>query len=166
MTLQSLLADPGVVGTWTLVPNQSEVRFASKTLWGLVPVKGKFTDLTGEGRINADGTISGRLTIKTASISTGIGMRDRHLRDEDFFDAEHYPEITVDVSGPQLATLSIRGTTLPLPLQFSVKHPDAGTLQITAHTEIDRTRWGVSGNTVGMIPDTVILTADTTFVRA
>lgn len=166
MTLQSLLADPGTVGTWTLVPNQSSVRFASKTLWGLVPVKGKFTDVSGSGTVNADGTGSGRLTIKTASISTGIGMRDRHLRDEDFFDAEHFPEITVDVTGPQTATLTIRGTTLPLPLQFTVKHPEADTLLITAHAQIDRTKWGVSGNIAGMMPNIAVLTADTVFVRA
>lgn len=165
MTLQSLLADPSAVGTWTLVPNQSAVRFASKTLWGLVPVKGKFTDVTGNGTVNADGTISGRLTIKASSISTGIGIRDHHLTQEDFFDAEHYPEIAVEVTGPQTATLSIRGTTLPLPVQFTLKHPDVNTLMITARAEIDRSRWGVNGNTVGMIPDSVVLTADTVFVR-
>lgn len=166
MTLQSLLTDPTAVGTWKLVPNQSTVRFTSKTLWGLVPVKGKFTDVTGSGTVNADGTVSGRLTIKAASVSTGIAMRDNHLKQADFFDAAKFPDITVDVTGPLTATLSIRGTTLPLPVRFTVKHPDANTLQITAHAEIDRTKWGVSGNMAGMMPNTAVLTADTVFVRA
>lgn len=165
MTLQSLLADPGLVGTWTLVGNESSVRFASKTLWGLVPVKGRFTDVTGSGTVNADGTLSGRLEIKAASIVTGIGMRDNHLKQEDFFDAANFPVIAVDVTGPQTATLSIRGTTLPLPLQFTVTHPDPNTLQITARAEIDRTKWGVSGNMAGMMPNTAVLTADAVFVR-
>ncbi len=165
MTLQSLLSDPAAVGTWMLVPNRSAVRFASKTLWGLVPVKGKFTDVTGAGTLNADGTVAGKLTIKAASISTGIGMRDKHLREEDFFDAEHYPDITVDVTGPQTATLSIRGTTLPLPLRLTAAHTDPNTLQITAHAEIDRTKWGVSGNMAGMMPNTAVLSADAVFVR-
>ena len=165
MPLQSLLADPGAVGAWTLVPDRSSVRFASKTLWGLIPVNGRFTDVTGEGRIEADGTISGRLTIKAASVSTGIGMRDRHLRDEDFFDAEHFPDIIVEVTGPQTATLSIRGTTLPLPLRFTLQRPDTNTLQITARAEIDRTKWGVSGNIAGMMPSTTTLVGETVFTR-
>ena len=166
MTLQSLLSDPAAVGTWMLVPNRSAVRFASKTLWGLVPVKGKFTDVTGAGTVNADGTMAGRLTIKAASISTGIGMRDRHLREEDFFDAANFPDITVEVTGPQTATLSIRGTTLPLPVRFTATRPDADTLQISAHAEIDRTKWGVSGNMAGMMPSTATLTADAIFAKS
>lgn len=166
MTLAKLLIDPSAVGSWTLIPDRSSVRFISKTLWGLVPVKGQFTEVTGSGTVSTGGTVSGRLDIKASSISTGIGKRDHHLRDADFFDVEKFPEITVAVSGPDTVTLSIRGTTVEVPLDADVHPIDDNTVRITARAEIDRTRWGVSGNTAGMIPKAVVLMADTVFTKS
>ena len=40
MSLQNLLTDPALTGTWTLDPQRSSIRFTSKTLWGLIPVNG------------------------------------------------------------------------------------------------------------------------------
>ena len=96
MTLQRVLADPATTGNWTLVPDRSSIRFGSKTLWGLVPVNGRFTDITGEGSVAADGAVSGHLRIGVASMKTGIGKRDEHLQSADFFDTGHFPEITVE----------------------------------------------------------------------
>ena len=87
MTVQTLLNDPAMAGSWTLAPERSSVRFISKTLWGLIPVNGRFGDVSGEARITPDGQLSGRLLIRADSVRTGIGMRDRHLRAADFFDA-------------------------------------------------------------------------------
>lgn len=84
MTLQRVLADPATTGNWTLVPDRSSIRFGSKTLWGLVPVNGRFTDITGEGSVAADGAISGHLRIGVASMKTGIKKRDEHLQSADF----------------------------------------------------------------------------------
>ena len=117
MTEQDLLNDPAMVGTWTLEPERSSVRFISKTLWGLVPVNGRFTDVSGQAQITPDGQLSGRLVIRAESVRSGIGMRDRHLRAADFFDAANHPDIVVAISGVApdgglAATLSIRGTTL------------------------------------------------------
>ena len=49
MTLRGLLADEGVVGTWDSVPERSSVRFTNRTLWGLMKVKGEFTEVTAGG---------------------------------------------------------------------------------------------------------------------
>lgn len=166
MTLQSLLADPEAVGAWTLDPNRSSVRFTNKTLWGLIPVNGRFTDFTGKARIEAGGRLTGRLEIKAASVRTGIGMRDKHLRDADFFDAENYPDITVQVTGPDDVTLTIRGNTLPLPLRTEVFRLDDGTIRISGQAEIDRTTWGVSGNMAGMMPTTATVSADAIFTKS
>jgi polyisoprenoid-binding protein YceI len=171
MTLQRVLADPATIGTWALVPDRSSIRFATKTLWGLVPVNGRFTDVTGEGNVAADGAVSGRLRIGVASVKTGIGKRDKHLQSADFFDIENFPEITVEVSGVGAdgnlnTTLSARGATLPIPLTATVTPLGDGSVQVTARTTVDRTKWGVSGNTMGMIPTSTTLIAEATFIKA
>lgn len=171
MPLRTLLNDPAMTGAWTLNPQRSSFRFVSKTLWGLIPVNGRFTDVSGEARIGPDGQVSGRLVIRADSVRTGIGMRDRHLRAADFFDATHYPDIVVEVSGitPDgrlTATLSIRGTTRPVPLEVSVERRGGNeSIGVTARAQIDRTDWGVSGNMLGMMPPGTELLAEAVFVR-
>ncbi len=172
MTLRGLLADPGVVGTWTLVPDRSSVRFTSKTLWGLVKVNGQFGVVSGTGRIEAGGAVSGRLVIAAASLHTGIGKRDEHLRSADFFDAARFPEIAAEVSAATPngdhtahldAALTVRDTTLPVGLAATVTRLANDTVHIVGRAEIDRTAWGVSGNMAGMMPRTTALVADLIF---
>jgi polyisoprenoid-binding protein YceI len=167
MTLQTLLGDPALAGTWALVPARSSVRFTNKTMWGLIPVNGHFAEVTGQALVTGDGTASGRLVIRADSVRTGLGMRDKHLRSADFFDTGSYPEIVVEVSGADLdATLSIRGTTLPVSLTTTASRQADGTVAVTARGQIDRTRWGVSGNMVGMMPPTTTLVADAVFAMS
>ncbi len=174
-TLQSLLSDPTMAGVWNLVPGRSSVRFKNKTLWGLVPVNGEFTDVSGDGHITANGGVFGRLDIRAASLRTGIGKRDEHLRSPDFFDVEKFPEITVLVTGMTptgentvdlTATMAIRGTTAPLPLSATVNRLGDETVQITGQAKVDRNNWGISGNMAGMMPPTTTLLVDTVFVKA
>ena len=170
MTAHNPLTDPALAGAWTLDPERSSVRFTSKTLWGLIPVNGRFTGVRGHGVIAPGGQLTGQLVISADSVRTGIGMRDHHLQAADFFDAERFPEIVVAVTGTApdgtlTATLSIRGTTLPLPLSTAVTRSDADTLTITARGEIDRTRWAVSGNMLGMMPPTTTLVTEAVFAR-
>lgn len=171
MTVQSVLDDPAAIGTWTLVPDRSSVSFTNKTLWGLVPVNGHFTDISGQGRLQPGGAVSGRLTIGAASLRTGIGKRDEHLRSADFFDTAAFPEITVEVTGVRPdgdldATLSVRGTTLAVPLSATIVRVDQDSVRVTARAHVDRTRWGVSGNMFGMMPTTTTLTADAVFRKS
>jgi len=170
MTLPRVLTDPAAVGTWALVPDRSSIKFGSKTVWGLVPVNGRFTDITGEGSVTAGGAVSGRLQIRVASVKTGIGKRDEHLCSSDFFDVANFPLITVEVNGLGAdgaldATLRVRDTALPLPLTTTVTPLGDGTMQVNATTQVDRTRWGVSGNTMGMIPAITTLTVDAIFTK-
>ena len=166
MNLQNVLNDPAMAGTWTLEPERSSVGFVAKTLWGLVPVKGRFTDVTGEARITGDGRLTGRLVIRAESVRTGIGMRDRHLRASDFFDVANHPDIVVEVTGTaEDPTLKIRGTSLVVPLQTEVDR-QGDSVRISARGQIDRTRWGVSGNMLGMMPPQTALLAEAVFVRS
>jgi polyisoprenoid-binding protein YceI len=59
-------------------------------------VLGKFDDFTGTiqfDEANPDQSLV-EVTIKTASIDTGVEMRDKDLRSTNFFDSEKFPEIT------------------------------------------------------------------------
>ncbi|MCX2932149.1 YceI family protein [Mycobacterium sp. CVI_P3] len=168
--MQALLDDPTTAGRWRLVPDRSSVRFKNKTFWGLATVTGEFTDVRGSGEITATGAVSGTLDIRASSLKTGIGKRDEHLRSADFFDVEKHPEIHVEVSsvtptGEAQATLTVRGTTTPLPLSATVERAGDGTVRVTAQTAIDRTTLGVSGNMIGMMPTTTTLLADVVFAK-
>ena len=57
-------------------------------MWGAMTVKGQFAEVRGEGRVTEAGAVSGRIDIIAASLHTGIGKRDEHLRSADFFDVE------------------------------------------------------------------------------
>ena len=90
-TLETLLNDPDTAGVWNLVSDQSTVSFKIRNIWGLINVKGRFTDVSGDGQVTGKGAIFGRVDIQVASLHTGIGKRDEHLRSADFFDADRYP---------------------------------------------------------------------------
>ena len=72
------------------------------------------------------------------------------------------------MTGPQSATLTIRGTTLPLPLPLhtTIARVDAGTVRVTIRATVDRTEWGVSGNMAGMMPTAATLVAETVFTKS
>ena len=98
-------------------------------MYGLVPVKGRFHEFSGDGQITDAPNIFGRLDIKAASLDTKLNKRDKHLRSADFFDVEKYPDISVVVTGAEgiggdtvdlRANLTVKGTTAPLPLHAKV----------------------------------------------
>ena len=68
---QALLADGKLAGAWTLDGAKSSVGLRTKSIWGLVKVKGLFTQVTGEAVISAAGEATGTITVAAASIDTG-----------------------------------------------------------------------------------------------
>ena len=173
--LQALLDDPNSAWRWQLVPARSSVRFKNKTFWGLATVTGEFTEVRGAGEVTANGALSGELAIGAASLKTGIGKRDEHLRSADFFDVEEHPTLRVEVTGLEPtgtdtatvhATLTVRGTTESLSLPAAVDRLGDGTVHLRTQTTIDRTKLGVSGNMAGMMPVTTTLLADVVFAKA
>ena len=83
-------------GIWDIDPAHSSVEFQIKHMM-IATVKGRFTDF--EGTIVAAPDIadsSVRGVVRTASVDTNEPTRDAHLRSADFFDADHYPEITFE----------------------------------------------------------------------
>jgi polyisoprenoid-binding protein YceI len=173
-TVETLLNDPDTTGVWNLVPDRSTVSFKIRNMWGAINVKGRFTDFDGDGQITGKGAIFGRLDIQAASLTTGIRKRDEHLRSADFFDVEHFPEISVVVTAVEpaagnaavlRATFTIKGVTagVRLPVRVSVL-PD-GSVRVSAKTEVDRAQFGLDWNRLGMMAKTATVLAEAYFVR-
>ena len=91
----SVLAGPS---TWTLDPARSSVALRSKSVWGLVTVRGSFGELAGNAEILPGGAARGRLEIGAASLDTKNAKRDRHLASADFFNAAEHPSIVADLA--------------------------------------------------------------------
>jgi polyisoprenoid-binding protein YceI len=173
--VDTLLNDPDTAGVWSLDPDRSTVNFKIRNFWGLINVKGRFTDVSGDGQVTGKGAIFGRLDIQVASLRTGIGKRDEHLRSADFFDADRYPDISVVVTAVEpttgndaalRATFTIKGVTAEVPLPVHVNALDDGSVQVSANTEIDREQFDIGWNRLGMVAKTATVSADAYFVRA
>jgi polyisoprenoid-binding protein YceI len=86
-------------GPWIIDPAHSSVGAVAQHL-GISSVHGRFTDFGGRVEIAQDVEKSRvEAVIRAASIDTGNGMRDDHLRSPDFLDTERHPEITYRSTG-------------------------------------------------------------------
>jgi polyisoprenoid-binding protein YceI len=170
--VSDLLAGPS--STWALDAARTTVGFHSPSFWGLLKVKGTFTKVEGTGQATAPDVVGGHLRIDAASVSTGIGKRDDHLRSADFFDVEKYPTIgiTLDkavVTGPGTlelnTTIMIRGIEQRLDLPATVTVLDGGAVRIVTKAELNRQEFGVDGNLIGMMGDITTVEATAVFVK-
>jgi polyisoprenoid-binding protein YceI len=112
-------------------------------------VDGKFTAFSGRVRVGDSlATTHIDATIDTRSIDTGSGMRDKHLRSADFFDAERFPTMTftsTQVWGTPdnfgiKGNLTMKGVTKEV--VWSARILDTGA--VVAETKLDRTAFGVT----------------------
>ncbi|MFC8129949.1 YceI family protein [Streptomyces sp. NPDC057302] len=86
-------------GPWTIDPAHSTVGAVAQHL-GITSVHGRFTDFGGRVEIAEDVEKSRvEAVIRSASIDTGNGMRDGHLKSPDFLDVEQYPELVYRSTG-------------------------------------------------------------------
>ncbi|GCB47835.1 YceI family protein [Streptomyces sp. NL15-2K] len=116
-------------GPWTVDPAHSSVAAVAQHL-GISSVHGRFTQFTASVEIAPDDVSKSRVeaVIRAASIDTGNGMRDDHLRSPDFLDVERYPEITyrstgLTETGPDRWTvhgeLALHGVVRPVDLDLA-----------------------------------------------
>jgi len=134
--LSLLAALPVSAETYTIDAGHSEVGFKIRHL--VSNVRGRFNEFSGT--INMDPkniqNSSVDFRIKAESIDTNQANRDKHLRAEDFFHVEKYPEITFKSDSVKPAgkdkynvtgTLTMRGVskkvTLPVTYTGEVKDP-------------------------------------------
>ena len=169
-TISELLCGPP--STWVLDAGRTKIGFATKSLWGAVSVKGTFAEVEGAGEHTAAHDVNGHLHIAAASLRTGIGKRDEHLRSADFFDVTQFPQIGVAVRGGVVegthtvelrATVTVRGIERPVDLPTTVSLLDDGAVRIVTQVELDRHEFGVDGNMLGMVGSTARISADAIF---
>jgi polyisoprenoid-binding protein YceI len=156
--LQELLADATLAGDWTLDRAKSRIGLRSRTIWGLIPVRGVFGQVTGHGTVSAVGEVSGTITVAAASIDTKNAKRDKHLRSSDFFQADAFPHITFSVDRLQpsgegvtvTGQLSVRGRTRPLTFPATVSAASSGEVRLDAEIQVNRADFGLTWNQLGM----------------
>jgi polyisoprenoid-binding protein YceI len=84
-------------GSWSIDPAHSSVSAVAQHL-GISSVHGRFNEFGGTIEVVENGgeyTASRvEAVISAASVDTGNGLRDKHLKSPDFLDVEAYPDIT------------------------------------------------------------------------
>jgi polyisoprenoid-binding protein YceI len=173
-TLPTRLADGSLAGNWTLDPARSTATLKSRSVWGLVPVKGAFKKLEGAGTVSTSGEVTGRITVAADSLDTKMAKRDAHLRSPDFFHAEKYPEITftLDKLAPAADGLTVEGTLtvreVSRPITFPATATPAadGDIALDATVQVDRSHHGLTWNQLGMSSMHNTITIHAVFAKA
>src|SRR3954451_6445519 len=82
-------------GTYALDPAHTRIGFVARHAM-VTKVRGSFNEFAGSGSFDATDPSASHLelTIQAASIDTRNADRDGHLRSNDFFDMDTYPEIS------------------------------------------------------------------------
>jgi len=147
--------------TFTLDRNHTRLEFSAKHMM-VTTVRGSFEDFTGAVELENDDPTSARAsaTVKTASIWTGVEMRDNHLRSDDFFGVEKYPEMSfqstaVEKTGENTykvtGDLTIRDVTRPITLDVEIEgqiiDPYGNErVGLSARGRLNRKDWGLNWN--------------------
>jgi polyisoprenoid-binding protein YceI len=159
--MSSVTTTPTLSGTYTVDPTHSRVGFVARHAM-VTKVRGSFNEFEGSGYFDAADPTRSRLdiTIKAASIDTRNADRDGHLRGNDFFDMETYPEIRFastsvakvdDDNYKVTGDLTIKDVTKPVTVDFELtgtaEDPWGNTrLGLEGSTVINRKDWGVNFN--------------------
>ena len=171
--LDTLLRDGKLAGSWALDASRSEVRLRSKSMWGLVAVKGVFGQVAGSGTVSAAGETSGTITVAAKSIDTKNKKRDEHLRSADFFDAANYPSITFQADQVQpssegvmvTGSLTVRGRTRPVSFGARVASFDGDEVWLDGAVQVNRGDFGLTWNQMGMASMNNTITVHAVFTR-
>jgi polyisoprenoid-binding protein YceI len=170
--LQELLRDGKLAGSWALDAARSEIGLKSKSIWGLVPVKGVFREVTGTGTVSAAGDATGTITVAAKSIDTKNKKRDEHLRSADFFDVARTPDITfaAEQVTPSAEGVTVSGALTVLdrtrPVSFAARvSGDETQVVLDGETEVNRADFGLTWNQLGMTSMNNTITVHAVFTR-
>jgi len=173
MNVQALLKDAALAGNWTLDASKSTVGLRSKSIWGLVPVKGVFRQVSGQGTVSPTGDVNGTVTVGAASIDTKNKKRDTHLRSADFFDSDTYPDITFTVtqarpSGQGVTVsgnLTVRDRARPVTFDATASAVSDSEVSLDAEVHVDRSDFGLTWNRMGMVSMHNTITVHAVFTK-
>ena len=145
---------------YQIEPNHSHVNWTANH-FGFSNQTGKFSDISGE--INFDEKkpqdSSVDVTIKIASLTTGLPKFDGHLKSADLFDEEKFPTAKfvskkIKVTGKNKAKidgeLTLHGVTKPVTLNATFNKSDVSvvtqkpTVGFSATTVIKRSEFGIN----------------------
>ena len=148
-------------GKYVLDPAHSRIGFVARHAM-VTKVRGSFNDFEGKGYFDAADPSRSHLevTIKAASIDTRNADRDAHLRTNDFFDMETYPEIRFvstavepidEITYRVTGDLTIKGVTRPVTIDFeytgsAVDPFGSQRLGLEGSTTVNRRDWGINWN--------------------
>ena len=146
--------------TWTLDATHSSVELAVKHMM-FTTVRGRFKDVKGTIVVDeanpANSTVN--VEIAAATLDTGVGDRDAHLRSADFLDVATYPELTfrskrIEKAGDRyraVGDLALHGVTreVVLDAEFAGTGKDPWGNQragFSAKASLDRREFGLVWN--------------------
>ncbi len=150
-----------LTGTYSIDPVHSRFGFVARHAM-VTKVRGQFNEFAGTTAIDGDepANSSVQVTLEVASVDTRNAQRDGHLRTNDFFDAETYPQISFVSTGIAhegghdfvvSGDLTIKGVTksISFPLEYQGNATDPfGNVRIgfEGSTPIVRSEYGISFN--------------------
>jgi len=158
-------ADNSYASTYQIDPAHTQVIFKVKHL-GISTVSGRFDNFEGLYNFDDDNVENSSVEAKinSSSVNTNKEKRDKHLRSDEFLDAEKFPEITFKSKSIKKGSsernflitgdLTIHGVTkeviLDTDYEGSVAKDPWGNARsaFTAETEINRKDYGLTWNKV------------------
>src|SRR3954451_2301505 len=159
--MSTITAPSTVTGTYAIDAAHSSVGFVARHAM-VTKVRGSFNEFEGSGYFDADHPENSHLelVIQAASIDTRNADRDGHLRSNDFFAMDEYPQITFrstsveqtgDAEYKVTGDLTIKGITKPVTVDFdytgAVVDPFGNhRIGLEGRTTINRKDFGVTWN--------------------
>jgi len=137
------------------VDKDSKVQFKIRNLG--INVSGSFTGLEGKMVFDEKNLVgsSFEASIDASTINTGIDARNKHLREEEYFDVKKFPRISfvsTKVTGSTkqgtffiFGKLTIKNTTKDISFPFTATPQDGGYL-FNGEFKLNRRDFGVGGN--------------------
>jgi polyisoprenoid-binding protein YceI len=140
------------VPAWEIIPNESSLTFTA-TQNG-APVTGTFTDFSGD--INFDPAqldkSNVKIVVNVGSISDAYNVLSDNLKSPDWFNTKMFPQAifqstsfikTGDKTYQAKGTLTLRGQTKPVVLNFTQQEYSQTKAKMVGNTTIQRSAFGV-----------------------
>ena len=148
-TAGAVLAD--YAGDWALDPAATTITLKTRSMRGLLPVRGTFRAIRGTARARVNGHLSARLEVDAASLRTGLKIRDGHLRGGDFLAVASHPAITIDIEHAEITdattvagVLHARGTSVPVRFPVTVTRISPDEAEVSAQVLVNRSQLGIT----------------------